>query len=430
MFLLLCFVVACNDKTEKHFLELETEQLNFGKDAETKYVTVNTDQKFIIKTNQPWCLPDKVEDEPGKIKITVPEYLELDPRTAKITVITLSRESIIEVTQRSGVEPMLSVTESNIQIKNREVDFTIEINANVPIGFVLPDWIKEKGGNPAADKKTYSFTAQMLEETPPAQRIGDIIVQSLRDGFERRVTVPVTQLRTPLVYPPSTYLYVTDDVEIFGAEGDRNTSRGGQTTMRTYFTEDNIYRFMSFLKFDLTELATIDLSTVESIKLKVFAGTVGTGGGNGTPEKHSLQIFNMTACNPGFLWTETSLSYNGWLGDADLSNAATSTSGQGSAYGFRRNPDITTNFNNGKPEYSIAQIDNVGPEASETWLEWNVTDAIKSNATRNDISLQICDRNNIRLAGTSTRSEVIFHTKENESGNKAYLEINYTGIEE
>lgn len=430
IFLFSCIILACNDDTESHFLVLETEQLNFGKDAETKYLTVSTDQKFIVKSNQSWCTPEKMEDDLNRIKISVPDYLELDPRTAKITVTTLSKELVIEVIQDSGAEPTLSVAESSVEIKNRVVDFTLEINTNVPIEFVLPDWITEKAGNPASDRKTYAFTAELLEDNPPAQRDGNIIIRSLRDGFSHQVTVPVTQLLTPLVYPSSTLLFVTDDVEVFGDIGDKNTSKGSQTTMRSYYNDGNSSRIMTFLKFDLTALASVNLSEVESIKLKVYAETVGSGGGNSTPETHTLQVFNMTACNPDFAWTESTLSFNEWLGNADLSNSAASTSGQGSAYGFRRNPDITTNYNNGNPEYRIAQLDNVGPQASNTWLEWDITNAIKNNATLNDISLQICDKDNVRLSGGSTRSEVIFHTKENESGNGAYLEINYVGKEE
>ena len=92
------------------------------------------------------------------------------------------------------IVPDVSVKEKSIVIiEYVSRDFTLEINANIPIVFDLPAWIKEKDGNtPATGKKTYSFQADALPEGEKT-RTGNLTVKSTNTDFGVSIEIPVKQ---------------------------------------------------------------------------------------------------------------------------------------------------------------------------------------------------------------------------------------------
>lgn len=218
-------------------------------------------------------------------------------------------------------------------------------------------------------------------------------------------------------------IIASDDVYIYGDVGDKNTSRGSEEILRSYYNDGATSREMVFLKFDLTSLSEIEQAKILSVKLNMY-GTADAGGGNSTPTTHNLCVFNMTATNPTFAWTEASLGYNAWFGNGvNSSVVGEGNSGQSDAYFFRRNPNVTSSNNNGNPDYLIAKLENIA--AGTAWYEWDITTAIKAALTAGytNISLQVCDELNVRLPGGSTRSYVTFHSKENASTNAPKLDV-------
>ncbi|MFV0469811.1 MAG: DNRLRE domain-containing protein [Dysgonomonas sp.] len=230
----------------------------------------------------------------------------------------------------------------------------------------------------------------------------------------------------------TSHLTASDDVYIYGDVGDKDVSRGSEDILRSYYNDGATSREMVFLKFDLSSLSSVDVSKILSVKLRLY-GTADAGGGNSTPTTHNLCVFNMTATNPTFSWTETSLGYNAWFGNGvNSSTVGEGNSGSSNAYFFRRNPHVTSSNNNGKAEYLIAKLDNIA--AGTSWYEWDVTSTIKSalSSSSANISLQVCDELNVRKAGGSDRAYVIFHSKENVSGNAPELLLSFditNGIE-
>jgi hypothetical protein len=229
-----------------------------------------------------------------------------------------------------------------------------------------------------------------------------------------------------MAQPPAT-IAVSEDTYILGSQtaaGDKpDEIRGAGATMQCYYNEDCRWRYMPFLKFDLTDLAGIDPFSIESVKLKVFgtanAGGGTTGSGAATPVTHTLKVFNMTAQNPAFAWTEEDLSYGAWIGTATYNTDVNSDNDINYNYFFRRNPDNIGTA--GKMELCIATLRGEGEETEGKWYEWDITQAVIANAG-GEISLQINDSVTIKY-DSNKNSFVTFHTKENASGNAPYLEI-------
>ncbi|MDR1865464.1 MAG: DNRLRE domain-containing protein [Bacteroidales bacterium] len=424
--LMIAGLSACENQPETPTLEVSENALEFGKEAGSRLLTVKTGGKFIVKTTQPWCTPEKIDDaETDNLRISVTGFDEIGTRVAEVTVVTLDRSATITVTQISNLQPALSVAEAAAGVRiEDELEFSLEIDANIPIAFELPDWISEKAGNPAADGKTYTFRFTALSDK--GERTGAITVKAADPAYALSATVSVTQVRTVPYVPPPTSIEVSHDVEVFASSNAADNGdlvRGSATTLNSYYNDGAASRQMIFLQFDLSGLAAVAVEEIDRITLKLYAQTVGSGGGNSTPTTHTLQVFNMTATNPTFTWTETSLTYNGWLGNGVLTDPG--NSGASNAYAFKRNPDITTVYNGGNPDYRIAELSNVGTDQSGTWLEWDVTSAIVSYLENGVISLQICDQYPVRLTGTTSKSMVTFHSKENTSENIPYLDIAY-----
>jgi len=215
---------------------------------------------------------------------------------------------------------------------------------------------------------------------------------------------------------------VTDDVYVYGDSGDKDTSKGTEDKLRSYFNDGTTAREMVFLKFDISTLSTIEVEQIKSIKLKMY-GAAQDGGGNSTPTTHTLKVFNMTAANSSFSWTENTMTYNAWFGNGvNSSTVGEGNSGQSDAYFYRRNPDVTSSNNNGNPDLCIATLSDIG--VYEGWFEWDITSSILSHSG-SEISLQICDNHNVRLPNSTNRSYVTFHSKENVSGNTPCLEVTF-----
>ena len=93
---------------------------------------------------------------------------------------------------KEKVIPYLSVKETSIDL-SENLEFTLDVTANIPIVFAMPAWIHEKEGNtPVIGRKPYYFQAVALPEGVDS-RTGDMVVKPENASIDISVTVPVEQ---------------------------------------------------------------------------------------------------------------------------------------------------------------------------------------------------------------------------------------------
>lgn len=159
----------------------------FKGEAETRYVTVNTNREFSAISSAPsWCTVEKIDDKVDNLKVTVTRNGQVGERTAQITVSSVGFDDVtITVTQ--GWTASVTTDKSYILINNDNLEFTLKITGNIDYELKLPDWINEKGKQ--ADN-TYIFGFSAIS---PGERLGNIIIKSVDENFDMEVVVPVVQ---------------------------------------------------------------------------------------------------------------------------------------------------------------------------------------------------------------------------------------------
>ena len=114
----------------------------------------------------------------------------------------------------SDVEELFVVQTSNVRLIDK-TDFSININANVPFTFELPDWIEPLDIEVAEGEKDYYFRAQPLGEED--RREGVIIIRT--ENFDP-VEVPVIQVKLGGDMPEPAGVWTFDDPsDLFAGTG-------------------------------------------------------------------------------------------------------------------------------------------------------------------------------------------------------------------
>ncbi len=159
---------ACSDASPEtspsQKINIDRQVLNFSAEAGYQSVTVSIDASFTVVSDHPeWCQVAVSKYITDNLRVTVSKNEIFGERTAKVTVSADGMETVDVAVTQSGIAPVLSVDQKNIVIQTGKPEFTLDVNANVPIVFELPGWISEKDGNTWVNgKKTYAFVASSL----------------------------------------------------------------------------------------------------------------------------------------------------------------------------------------------------------------------------------------------------------------------------
>jgi hypothetical protein len=108
--------LACDDENnneEAPYFGIKAEFLtqNFGPDADTKYVTVRTNQVFTTTSSAAWCTAEVLDDKAEEnLKISVGVLDDINPRTATVTVACENFSSISIMITQDGIQTTLDVT--------------------------------------------------------------------------------------------------------------------------------------------------------------------------------------------------------------------------------------------------------------------------------------------------------------------------------
>ncbi|MCR5435098.1 MAG: metallophosphoesterase [Bacteroidaceae bacterium] len=105
----------------------------------------------------------------------------------------------------SDVEKLFVVQTSNVRLIDKTL-FSINVNANVPFTFEVPEWIEPLDVEPVEGEKEYEFCAQPLEQE--GRREGVIIVEA--EDFDP-VEIPVIQIKLGEGMPDPTGVWTFDN---------------------------------------------------------------------------------------------------------------------------------------------------------------------------------------------------------------------------
>ncbi|MDR0428346.1 MAG: hypothetical protein LBH12_07045 [Dysgonamonadaceae bacterium] len=159
----------------------------------TVLVTSNIDLTA-ISNDSSWCKAEvwKKDFTPTqKIDVSVLANPHQEKRSTEIVLKNKEKElAKIQIAQL-GVKPAILLKEDSIVISD-DLNFKINLIANTPVCFELPDWITEKEnsieeGNP----NKYEFTAQKLP-SDKTSRMDEVVVKGLSEDTIK-LTLPVLQ---------------------------------------------------------------------------------------------------------------------------------------------------------------------------------------------------------------------------------------------
>ena len=197
VFILCCFtgiLFACSDDedntviTNPYFgITGENLELIFSGESETRYITVNTNRQFTVKSSDlSWCVVEMIDDKVDNLKITVSRNELTDERTAQVIVSAEGFDNIaIDVTQTWI--PSITTDKPYILLNNDNLEFTLKITSNIDYELELPDWVTEKGSQ-TDNNHTFEFSA-----ISPGERTGNIIINAADENFPTKVSVPIVQ---------------------------------------------------------------------------------------------------------------------------------------------------------------------------------------------------------------------------------------------
>ncbi|MDR0713686.1 MAG: hypothetical protein LBF89_05445 [Bacteroidales bacterium] len=129
---------ACEDKKseEAPYFGVEAKFLTqtFGPAAETKYVTVKTNQAYTATSSAAWCTTEILANETEEnLKISVNALDVVTPRTATVTVACQGFSNAVITVTQNGVQATLNVTPAEpetIEGTGGDVVFTVAANAD------------------------------------------------------------------------------------------------------------------------------------------------------------------------------------------------------------------------------------------------------------------------------------------------------------
>jgi hypothetical protein len=186
---------ACEDKDLPFGAVLETslETINFGTEAESKYIMVNSNRTFTVAASATWCKTEIVSDKLNNLKISVEKNENVGKqRTAEIIV---SSEGIADqkvTVVQEGVAAVIHVAEKTVN-KETGDEFSLTIEANLLFKYELPEWIHAADENvPAVGTATYRFVLDPLPENETF-RSENIVVRAADSEINTAVTIPVSQ---------------------------------------------------------------------------------------------------------------------------------------------------------------------------------------------------------------------------------------------
>jgi hypothetical protein len=313
IFVFLMGILSCAKESTLDITQAEQTQ-HFDVAGGVKYVTVKSNKDFTATSNALWCVP---EIYPGgreyNLGIIVERNELADARNATVTVAAEGMTELLISVSQTGAGPIITVSSTTVMVDEDNPEFTLEITANLPFIYELPDWIQPKADNvPSIGTRLYDFTVSPLPDGE-TEREGTLIVKAADATVNKSVTVKQTKAIDPFEGVKGRWLFEdADDI------GKAVTGNDLAIFESTTFTNGTLHTGGPM------SLVAGPKATDQAVRVPMYSyfkcehGIVANGGGNRVNEYTMMFDFKVPALSKYYTFFNTSI--NGGIDD-NSSNA-------------------------------------------------------------------------------------------------------------
>ncbi|WP_154030559.1 BACON domain-containing protein [Bacteroides ovatus] len=197
-----CLVGCSNDS---NYLEVAEVQLShdFTAKGGTKFLTVNTDLEYVVKTDADWIYTEIYKGVTNNLRITANENTLAVKRSADIILESTGVQPITIKVNQANSEPFINAYPNEVTLSSGKVDIEIEVNANTDFTITLPKWISNSEDNtPIIGTKKYHFKADKLFGE---ERRGEIIMKNSEGTITKTISVVQTEEIVPIFEDDFSY---------------------------------------------------------------------------------------------------------------------------------------------------------------------------------------------------------------------------------
>jgi hypothetical protein len=220
--------------TEESMLNIEQGQLNqqFEVAGGIKYITVTSSKDFTAISDKAWCVPEIYSGgREYNLGIVVERNELADARTATVTVASDGLPELLISVSQTGAGPIITVAESLVMVDEENPEFTLEITANLPFTYELPDWIQPKDGNtPAIGTALYAFVVSPLP-AGETLREENMTVKAADASVNKSATIAVRQTKAINPFEGVVGRWLFEDNESIGKAETGNDLTISESTL-------------------------------------------------------------------------------------------------------------------------------------------------------------------------------------------------------
>ena len=212
--------------TQKAFTTIikYTESLTFAAEGGTQEIAIDANFEYTYTSDADWLTIDKSENG---ISVTVPNYVEVEERTAEITISSekYGCSKVVEVSQSAFVPEWKNIEPEELNFEYTGGSQEVAISANFEYTYATDvDWI-------SFEKTTNGINVTAQPSTVYEKRTSEITISSEKYGLSKKINVSQAGLpkEVAISYTSSDGKVVTPNkTNVFGANIVSNTYNNGE----------------------------------------------------------------------------------------------------------------------------------------------------------------------------------------------------------
>lgn len=167
----------------------ESLTVNLPATEATEAIGVESNLAYTGTSDQGWCSVTCGKE--GQAVIAAEKNTGAELRTATVNLSAKDNHQVSIAVSQLGTEPCILVKEKEIKLTNAQLEFTLDVTANVEVNITTPEWVEAL---PREDEGStlYTFKATQMSEENTSRR--DIITVKDVNGKAQAVTLPIEQI--------------------------------------------------------------------------------------------------------------------------------------------------------------------------------------------------------------------------------------------